>query len=494
MIPDNHHPGHVLIIEDDQTSIQVLEHLLNTEGYSISIATDGKQGFNLAVQTLPDLVLSDVMMPEIDGFELCRKMRAHPMLATVPIILLTGLDDHASRIKGLEAGADDFFTKPLRLLELRARIRTILKLNRYRRLVAERAKFEWVVDHSDDAYLLIDESGLVTYANNRAHVYLSLEEDCSQQVFPQDTCQAYRCEPKSTWQNWPESISDDNKRYLLRPETETSPAFWLQVDTYRLPMQTQLLVRLKNVSEQVSLLQHVYTFQMLVSHKLRTPLTSLSALSVVKQQVAGHVSDDLLDLLDAMDQSGQRLQQQILDILDYISAPSLLMQPGGYALSGLSPLLKEIEDDLTCPVSLVLPENLLPLSLHISEPALRCVLDNIMGNAKKFHPSHSPQIEIELHQLPDEQIRISVRDDGQHLSPGELGRVWQPYYQSEKNLTGEIGGMGVGLSTVSSLILGAGGHVAMHNRTDKPGIVVLLTLPVVATPELPDFNYDNGYD
>ncbi len=82
------------------------------------------------------------MMPEMDGFEVCRRLRADPMLAEVPIILVTALDDRDSRLEGLEAGADDFVSKPFDRAELRARIRAIARLNRYRHLVAERAKFE----------------------------------------------------------------------------------------------------------------------------------------------------------------------------------------------------------------------------------------------------------------------------------------------------------------------------------------------------------------
>src|SRR5687768_16445493 len=112
------------------------------------------------------------MMPGMDGFEVCRRLRAHAPLADVPVIMLTALDDRDSRLRGIEAGADDFVSKPYDRVELRARVRTITRLNRYRRLVSERTKFEWVVEQSDDGYLVVDASGAISYANPRARFYL----------------------------------------------------------------------------------------------------------------------------------------------------------------------------------------------------------------------------------------------------------------------------------------------------------------------------------
>ena len=85
----------------------------------------------------PDLILLDVMMPGVNGFEVCRRLRADPLLAEVPIIMVTALDDRDSRLQGIEAGADDFVTKPFDQIELRARVQTITRLNHYRQRLRE---------------------------------------------------------------------------------------------------------------------------------------------------------------------------------------------------------------------------------------------------------------------------------------------------------------------------------------------------------------------
>src|ERR1035437_1315772 len=101
------------------------------ENYQLMEATDGPAALQLAAETPPDLVLLDVMMPGMDGYEVCRRLRADARLAEVPVIMVTAFDDQAARLAGLEAGADDFITKPFNRAELRARVRTITRLNRY---------------------------------------------------------------------------------------------------------------------------------------------------------------------------------------------------------------------------------------------------------------------------------------------------------------------------------------------------------------------------
>jgi signal transduction histidine kinase len=128
----------VLIVDDDATARETLVAMLEGENYELELARDGIQALQKLEQIQPDLILLDVMMPGMDGFEVCRRIRATPLLAELPIILLTALDDHDSLLKGIESGADDFLSKPADRRELTARVRTITRLNRYRTLVEQR--------------------------------------------------------------------------------------------------------------------------------------------------------------------------------------------------------------------------------------------------------------------------------------------------------------------------------------------------------------------
>src|SRR5687767_15826477 len=119
----------ILIADDEQVGRQLLEALLLSQGYALDFAANGTEALAKAINWVPDLILLDVMMPDMDGFEVCRRVRSHQSLAEIPIIMLTALDDKDSRLRGIEAGADEFISKPFDRTELRARVRTITRLN-----------------------------------------------------------------------------------------------------------------------------------------------------------------------------------------------------------------------------------------------------------------------------------------------------------------------------------------------------------------------------
>lgn len=157
--------GSILIVDDETTSHLIMEAVLQVEGHHLTFASNGLEALEKAAALTPDLVLLDVMMPEMDGFEVCRRLRETPLLAEVPIIMVTALDDRDSRLQGIEAGADDFISKPIDFIELRARVRTIVKLNRYRRLMSERTRFERVVELAPHGILIVDATGRVRLTN-----------------------------------------------------------------------------------------------------------------------------------------------------------------------------------------------------------------------------------------------------------------------------------------------------------------------------------------
>lgn len=130
----------VLIVDDEYIGRETLQSILEGEGYELEMAENGLQAIEKAKQLLPDVILLDVMMPGMTGFEVCQRIRNDPQIAEIPIIILTALDDRESLLNALKAGADDFISKPFDRYELRARLMGITRLNRYQKLIQERAK------------------------------------------------------------------------------------------------------------------------------------------------------------------------------------------------------------------------------------------------------------------------------------------------------------------------------------------------------------------
>src|SRR5216683_2749530 len=111
-------PPKILIVDDTPHNVKMLADLLAAKGYAIVTAVSGQEGLEKVEAEQPDLVLLDVMMPGMDGYEVCRRIRANPEYGILPVVMVTALDPTRERIKGLEAGADDFLTKPVNVGEL----------------------------------------------------------------------------------------------------------------------------------------------------------------------------------------------------------------------------------------------------------------------------------------------------------------------------------------------------------------------------------------
>jgi putative two-component system response regulator len=122
--------GRVLVIDDTLETIAVLRRMLERDGHAVDSASDAEEALGIAAEGRHDLVLLDVMMPGRDGFNLCRAIKRHPRTVLTPVVMVTGLQDLSSRIKGIDAGADDFLCKPVNMHELRARVRSLVRLKR----------------------------------------------------------------------------------------------------------------------------------------------------------------------------------------------------------------------------------------------------------------------------------------------------------------------------------------------------------------------------
>lgn len=478
----------ILVVDDQPRGQAALASLLEFEGYRLAFAATGPEALNQMRLLAPDLVLLDVMMPEMDGFEVCRRIRSDPALALIPVIMVTALDDQASLLQGIEAGADDFITKPFNRAELRARVRTITRLNRFRvlldeqrRVASERAQLLWAIERSADGYLLLDADDRPQSGNAQGWRYLGFDRQPDQgraETFLERARRHYRLEPEEAWKRWPEPTSA--LLYLVRTEG-VDVAFWLQVKALELPRggMGSRLVHLHDVTASISAQRDIWTFHSFVSHKLRTPLTSLFVgLNLLMRDAHATLPDHLVSLAEISLDGARRLNDVVGDIFRHLEAPLILTDGTGVLLASVPDLVAQLAADmgiLTIQIAADLGVGV--YRLKVSDRTVELLLTELLENARKFHPRNTPTVQVTL-LLRGAVATISVTDDGVSLTPAQMRRIWEPYQQIDSDFTGQVPGIGLGLTTVAQICWAAGGACRIANRRDGPGVTVDLDLPL----------------
>src|SRR6185436_9897516 len=138
----------VLVVDDDPDMAALLAATVQAEGMHAEVVSDGRAAIASVIDAPPDLVLLDVVLPGASGFEICRRLKTDPLTALIPVVLVTALEDRNSRLQGIEAGADDFLSKPVRPEELVARMKTLRRLHETRRELEAR-RLDAEVDRKD---------------------------------------------------------------------------------------------------------------------------------------------------------------------------------------------------------------------------------------------------------------------------------------------------------------------------------------------------------
>lgn len=408
-------PVEVLIAEDSPTQSRRLQHILEKQGYRVVVTNNGRQAMETARRHKPTLIISDVIMPEMDGYELCRSVKSDASLGDIPIILVTTLSDPEDVIRGLECRADNFILKPYDEHHLLSRVEFVL-MNRG-------------AGKAEQAGMPVE-----IFFNGQKHLIT-----------------ADRLQILNLLLSTYDAAIQRNKELTLARD-----------DLHRLNKS------LEDANKELE------AFSYSVSHDLRSPLRAVDGFSsILSRQYSAQLPPDAKDLLKQVCASAKHMGQLIDDLLRFSRLGRQLLSKRAVNISAL---VQSVVDELRKEQGGRQVEvQVASLPDCVGDPALlRQVFVNLLSNAFKYtRQKENAVIEAGCRQEGGESVYF-IRDNGAGFDmkyAAKLFGVFQRFHRAE-----EFEGTGVGLSIVQRIIQRHGGRVWAEAEVDK-GAAFYFTLP-----------------
>jgi signal transduction histidine kinase len=484
--------GKILVVDDYAANVKLLERNLQAAGYETVAAYDGEQALAQVAAEKPDLVLLDIMMPKIDGFEVCRRLRADEATAVIPVIMVTALKETEDRIRGLEAGADDFISKPFDRAELLARVKSLLQVKYYRSMLAEREKFHAVIQDLSHGIVITDGQWRVETVSRRAADLLErTDEDLTGRNLA-EVLDGFDVEPSldALRQSTAEAVTVELAQEQRRPPRYLAGRYTRIVGPRGRLHNAALVFR--DISEMRRKEKLKRDFLSLVSHKLKTPITIASGyLSLIDQGKYGDVPEAVAESVRISLAKIKELSDLVEKVLSYAGLTATELEragqlvPLGDLVGRIRERIEERYPDREVAWSTDLPADL-PRA-RAPEELLAIVADNLLDNAVKFADKTPAEVGVEVRDVDARWLEVSVCDNGPGVSPGQKEQIFSAFSQLDEEFTGNVAGMGLGLSTAQRLVESWGGTIS-YESTLGQGSRFYFTVPSEFSPpqEVPE--------
>lgn len=489
----------VIIVEDDARCQDIMRQFLGRMECDTMIFGDGASALehlakclaapappeSLEAAQLPDLILLDVMLPGVDGFEVCRHIRQHETLREIPIILMSALEDRNSRLNGFRAGADDFLPKPVDTEELRLRIRNISRLNRFRRLVSERDRVAQISELAPDGILILSGDLRIKYLNLAARdlllggdQHLGPRRELHDLLHPLHREQTERMLQDSWSGN--RALTTLTSEFV-DSEGRTVPAE-LNVRIVEWEHNPCLQVHIRDLGERRRLEAQFLRLQRLeavgslaagIAHDFGNLLTPMVAgAEILLKAVEGKPEHRLLQsTLDAAAR-GAKLVENLLAFTRGLGGSSQLIS------------LKYIVEEMRVILGGTYSSKVdfrtrvgRPTPAIVADPtAIHQLVMNLCVNAIDAMP-HGGTLELAVSRLqlddlatasypgthPGDWACISISDTGCGMTPEQLAHIYEPFYTTKP--VGE--GTGLGLFTVKSIVRNHNGAIRVLSELGR---------------------------
>lgn len=496
----------ILVVDDSQTNLQLVMQLLHAEGYDLAAAVNGEQGLQIAQSMLPDLILLDVMMPDLDGFTVCQRLKAMPQLKDVPVIFLTARTDQQSTIEGLQMGAVDYVHKPFSSQELLARVRTHLELFHARNTIAQQQQalqeqFGWFRQslraggftalrvHNDEAWIELQGPSDESPQRYSVEAFLTARQA---DTHPEDwTHLAHLLREQRAGSVLLRRLQDDQTeweelRLLPTENADVLAGGIVGVDDFiqrSVELQAELedaLQRQENaesLAEQSARLASLGEVAASIAHELKSPLAAMHLKTQMLQQLlqTQGISEDspmgrkLRDMLVINDRAG-KLLQQIRDFARDDNAGTLRPCSLQEVLDGVHLLVSHSLMQSNINLQLDLAPDLPKILGRIGQ--LEQVFVNLFNNARDAMEGRDIRVLTVHARAVHGQVEIEVSDTGHGIPRAVQARLFESFFTTKERGKGT----GLGLSLVRRLIDEHNGKVSVRS-TEGVGTTFIVSLP-----------------
>ncbi len=502
--------GVVLIVDDDPVSLTLLSEYLQSADLEVATAKTGQEALQKTVEIKPDLLLLDIMLNDIDGFEICRRLKADEKTKDIPVIFMTALSESSHEVKGFDLGAVDYITKPFKVQTVLARVKTHLNFralqkslyeqnqrlqreNIRRKRVQEalkesRQRYRLLADNATDLISRQTLDGIYRYVSPACRTLLGYEVEemigssVEEFIHPKDL-------PEFRARNHPEEwLAADRTTYRAR--RKDGSYIWLETfsKVIRDPVTggaLEVVAVSRNVTERQQLEEELWNqnkeldaFAHTVAHDLKNPLGAIIGYAHLLQMGQDQMDPEMVrNTLQKVIRSGQEMVN-IIDSLLLLAGtrkgevepePLEMTDVVAQALQRLELMVEKYQAEVIKPESW-------PVALGYP-PWIEAVWTNYMSNALKYG-GQPPRMELGSDWQTNGMVRFWVRDNGNGLTPKEQASLFAEFTRLDEM---RAEGHGLGLSIVRRIIEKSGGQVGVESEVGK-GSLFYFTLPAAVDP------------